>query len=155
MKTLEIGDQVPSFEGVDQNDEKVSSSDFSGGKWAVYFYPKDNTPGCTAQACSLRDGYAELLKNGIKVLGVSADSVKSHDKFSTKFTLPFPLLSDESKEVIHAFGVWGPKKFMGREYEGIHRITFVMDESGKVLHVIQKPITKDHANEILQLLNLK
>lgn len=155
MKTLEIGDQVPSFEGVDQNDEKVSSSDFSGGKWAVYFYPKDNTPGCTAQACSLRDGYAELLKNGIKVLGVSADSVKSHDKFSTKFTLPFPLLSDESKEVIHAFGVWGPKKFMGREYEGIHRITFVMDESGKVLHVIQKPKTKDHANEILQLLNLK
>ena len=155
MKTLEIGDRVPSFEGVDQNDEKVSSSDFSGGKWAVYFYPKDNTPGCTAQACSLRDGYAELLKNGIKVLGVSADSVKSHDKFSTKFTLPFPLLSDESKEVIHAFGVWGPKKFMGREYEGIHRITFVMDESGKVLHVIQKPKTKDHANEILQLLNLK
>mgnify|MGYP006138953445 FL=1 len=155
MKTLEIGDQVPSFEGVDQNDEKVSSSDFSGGKWAVYFYPKDNTPGCTAQACSLRDGYAELLKNGIKVLGVSADSVKSHDKFSTKFTLPFPLLSDVSKEVIHAFGVWGPKKFMGREYEGIHRITFVMDESGKVLHVIQKPKTKDHANEILQLLNLK
>ena len=155
MKTLEIGDQVPSFEGVDQNDEKVSSSDFSGGKWAVYFYPKDNTPGCTAQACSLRDGYAELLRNGIKVLGVSADSVKSHDKFSTKFTLPFPLLSDESKEVIHAFGVWGPKKFMGREYEGIHRITFVMDESGKVLHVIQKPKTKDHANEILQLLNLK
>ena len=155
MKTLEIGDQVPSFEGVDQNDKKVSSSDFSGGKWAVYFYPKDNTPGCTAQACSLRDGYAELLRNGIKVLGVSADSVKSHDKFSTKFTLPFSLLSDESKEVINAFGVWGPKKFMGREYEGIHRITFVMDESGKVLHVIQKPKTKDHANEILQLLNLK
>ena len=155
MKTLEIGDQVPEFIGVNQHDQKIASLDFIGSKWAVYFYPKDNTPGCTAQACSLRDGNAELLKNGIKVLGVSADSVKSHDKFSTKFTLPFPLLSDESKEVINIFGVWGPKKFMGREYEGIHRVTFVMDEKSKVLHVIKKPKTKDHANEILQLLNLK
>ena len=149
MKTLEIGDQVPSFEGVDQNNEKVSSSDFSGGKWAVYFYPKDNTPGCTAQACSLRDGYAELLKNGIKVLGVSADSVKSHDKFSTKFTLPFPLLSDESKEVIHAFGVWGPKKFMGKEYEGVNRTTFVISENGHIDRIFDKVKTKDHTQQIL------
>ena len=155
MKTLKIGDQVPSFEGVDQNNAKISSSDFVGGKWVVYFYPKDNTPGCTAQACSLKEGYKELLANGIKVLGVSADSVKSHDKFSTKFSLPFPLLSDETKEVIHLFGVWGPKKFMGREYDGIHRISFLINEYNEVTHVIHKPKTKDHANEILKLLDLK
>ena len=120
----------------------------------IYFYPKDNTPGCTAQACSLRDGYDDLSKHGVKVLGVSADSVKSHDKFASKFTLPFPLLADESKDVINKFGVWGPKKFMGREYEGIHRVSFVMNEEGIVTHVIQKPKTKDHANEVLGLLNL-
>ncbi len=155
MKTLKIGDQVPSFEGVDQNNAKISSSDFVGSKWVVYFYPKDNTPGCTAQACSLKEGYKELLANGIKVIGVSADSVKSHDKFSTKFSLPFPLLSDETKEVINFFGVWGPKKFMGREYDGIHRISFVINEHNEVTHVIHKPKTKDHANEILKLLDLK
>ena len=111
METLRIGDTVPSFEGVDQNNTKVTTADFKGLKWVVYFYPKDNTPGCTAQACSLRDGYDALLSHGIKVLGVSADSVKSHDKFSSKFTLPFSLLADENKEVINLFGVWGPKKF--------------------------------------------
>jgi len=155
MEILKIGDQSPIFEGVDQNNEVVSSSDFSGTKWVIYFYPKDNTPGCTAQACSLRDGFDALSKNNIKVLGVSADNVKSHDKFATKFALPFPLLADEDKTVINKFGVWGPKKFMGREYEGIHRVSFVMDENGVVLHVVQKPKTKDHANEILGLLNLK
>ncbi|MDG1349881.1 MAG: thioredoxin-dependent thiol peroxidase [Crocinitomicaceae bacterium] len=154
METLRIGDTVPSFEGVDQNNTKVTTADFKGLKWVVYFYPKDNTPGCTAQACSLRDGYDALLSHGIKVLGVSADSVKSHDKFSSKFTLPFSLLADENKEVINLFGVWGPKKFMGREYEGIHRISFVIDEKGFVSHIIQKPKTKDHANEILNLLEL-
>tara|TARA_B100000524_G_scaffold55537_1_gene25835 strand:- start:29351 stop:29818 length:468 start_codon:yes stop_codon:yes gene_type:complete len=155
MKTLTIGEQAPSFEGVDQNNKKISSRDFVGSKWVVYFYPKDNTPGCTAQACSLKDGYDELLSKGIKVLGVSADSVKSHDKFASKFSLPFPLLSDESKEVINLFGVWGLKKFMGREYEGIHRITFVMNENNEITHVVHKPKTKDHANEILKLLDLK
>ena len=155
MKTLTIGEQAPSFEGVDQNNKKISSRDFVGSKWVVYFYPKDNTPGCTAQACSLKDGYDELVSMGIKVLGVSADSVKSHDKFASKFSLPFPLLSDESKEVINLFGVWGLKKFMGREYEGIHRITFVMNENNEITHVVHKPKTKDHANEILKLLDLK
>ena len=155
MKILNIGDQAPAFEGVDQNNKKISSRDFAGSKWVVYFYPKDNTPGCTAQACSLKDGYDELLQNGIKVLGVSADSVKSHDKFAAKFSLPFPLLSDESKEVINLFGVWGPKKFMGREYDGIHRITFLINEDNEVIHVVQKPKTKDHANEILKLIDLK
>lgn len=154
MKILEVGDTAPSFEGVNQNNEKISSDDYVGSKWVIYFYPKDNTPGCTAQACSLRDGYDALRNHGIKVLGVSADGVKSHDKFATKFDLPFALLADEDKEVINKFGVWGPKKFMGREYEGIHRVSFVIDEKGVITHVIQKPKTKDHANEILGLLNL-
>jgi len=155
MNLLNVGDKVPVFRGVDQNNAAVSSEDYAGGRWVIYFYPKDNTPGCTAQACSLRDGYDDLLTKGIKVIGVSADSVKSHDKFVVKFALPFPLLADEDKAVINSFGVWGPKKFMGREYEGIHRVSFVIDENGIVEHVIQKPKTKDHANEILQLLNLK
>ena len=154
MKILEVGDTAPSFEGVNQNNEKISSDDYVGSKWVIYFYPKDNTPGCTAQACSLRDGYDALRNHGIKVLGVSADGVKSHDKFASKFDLPFALLADEDKEVINKFGVWGPKKFMGREYEGIHRVSFVIDEKGVIIHVIQKPKTKDHANEILGLLNL-
>jgi peroxiredoxin Q/BCP len=154
MKILEVGEMAPSFEGVNQNNEKISSDDYVGSKWVIYFYPKDNTPGCTAQACSLRDGYDALRNHGIKVLGVSADGVKSHDKFASKFDLPFALLADEDKEVINKFGVWGPKKFMGREYEGIHRVSFVIDEKGVITHVIQKPKTKDHANEILGLLNL-
>ena len=154
MKILEVGETAPSFEGVNQNNEKISSDDYLGSKWVIYFYPKDNTPGCTAQACSLRDGYDALRNHGIKVLGVSADGVKSHDKFASKFDLPFALLADEDKEVINQFGVWGPKKFMGREYEGIHRVSFVIDEKGVITHVIQKPKTKDHANEILGLLNL-
>lgn len=154
MKILEVGETAPSFEGVNQNNEKISSDDYVGSKWVIYFYPKDNTPGCTAQACSLRDGYDALRNHGIKVLGVSADGVKSHDKFASKFDLPFALLADEDKEVINKFGVWGPKKFMGKEYEGIHRVSFVIDEKGVIIHVIQKPKTKDHANEILGLLNL-
>ena len=154
MKILEVGETAPSFDGVNQNNEKISSDDYVGAKWVIYFYPKDNTPGCTAQACSLRDGYDALRNHGIKVLGVSADGVKSHDKFASKFDLPFGLLADEGKEVINKFGVWGPKKFMGREYEGIHRVSFVIDEKGVITHVIQKPKTKDHANEILGLLNL-
>ena len=154
MKILEVGETAPSFEGVNQNNEKISSDYYVGSKWVIYFYPKDNTPGCTAQACSLRDGYDALRNHGIKVLGVSADGVKSHDKFASKFDLPFALLADEDKEVINKFGVWGPKKFMGREYEGIHRVSFVIDEKGVITHVIQKPKTKDHANEILGLLNL-
>lgn len=154
MKILEVGDTAPSFEGLNQNNEKISSDDYVGSKWVIYFYPKDNTPGCTAQACSLRDGYDALRNHGIKVLGVSADGVKSHDKFASKFDLPFALLADEDKEVINKFGVWGPKKFMGREYEGIHRVSFVIDEKGVITHVIPKPKTKDHANEILGLLNL-
>ena len=151
---LKVNTVAPDFTLTDSNGIPHTLSDYQGQFVILYFYPKDNTPGCTAQACSLRDGYDDLNKHGVKVLGVSADSVKSHDKFASKFTLPFPLLSDESKEVINKFGVWGPKKFMGREYEGIHRVSFIMDEEGIVTHVIQKPKTKDHANEVLGLLNL-
>ena len=118
---------------------------------AVYFYPKDDTPGCTAQACSIRDGEVTLKKSGIQVIGVSADSVASHSKFSNKYSLSFPLISDPDKVVINAFGVWGTKKFMGRVYDGIHRKTFLFNAEGKLFRVIEKPDTKNHAQEIMDL----
>ena len=154
MPKNSVGKKIANFKLPATGDKTISPADLKGSKVVIYFYPKDNTPGCTAQACSLRDGYDALRNHGIKVLGVSADGVKSHDKFASKFDLPFALLADEDKEVINKFGVWGPKKFMGREYEGIHRVSFVIDEKGVITHVIQKPKTKDHANEILGLLNL-
>ncbi|MFM7565881.1 MAG: thioredoxin-dependent thiol peroxidase, partial [Flavobacteriales bacterium] len=117
----------------------------------VYFYPKDDTPGCTAQACSIRDGEVKLKKSGIQVIGVSADSVASHSKFSNKYSLSFPLISDPNKVVINAFGVWGTKKFMGRVYDGIHRKTFLFNAEGKLFSVIEKPDTKNHAQEIMDL----
>jgi len=119
-------------------------------KLVVFFYPKANTPGCTAEACDLRDHYTELKKAGYALLGVSADSVNKQRKFSEKFDFPFPLLADEEKEVINAFGVWGPKKFMGKEYDGIHRKTFIVDEEGKIARVIDKVNTKEHAAQILE-----
>jgi peroxiredoxin Q/BCP len=149
MKHLKIGDKAPNFEGIDQHGHNISSKDYAGKKTVIYFYPKDNTPGCTAQACSIRDNYDSLLKNGIQVIGVSADSVASHQKFVTKYDLPFPLLADEDKSIIEAFGVWGPKKFMGKEYDGIHRTTFLLDEESNVKGIIEKPNTKAHAEEIL------
>jgi peroxiredoxin Q/BCP len=149
MKHLKIGDKAPNFEGIDQHGHNISSMDYAGKKTVIYFYPKDNTPGCTTQACSIRDNYDSLLKNGIQVIGVSADSVASHQKFVTKYDLPFPLLADEDKSIIEAFGVWGPKKFMGKEYDGIHRTTFLLDEESNVKGIIEKPNTKAHAEEIL------
>jgi peroxiredoxin Q/BCP len=149
MKHLKIGDKAPNFEGIDQHGHNISSKDYAGKKTVIYFYPKDNTPGCTTQACSIRDNYDSLLKNGIQVIGVSADSVASHQKFVTKYDLPFPLLADEDKSIIEAFGVWGPKKFMGKEYDGIHRTTFLLDEESNVKGIIEKPNTKAHAEEIL------
>jgi peroxiredoxin Q/BCP len=149
MKHLKIGDKAPNFEGVDQHGNNISSKDYTGKKTVIYFYPKDNTPGCTAQACSIRDNYDSLLKNGIQVIGISADSVVSHQKFVTKYDLPFPLIADEDKSIIEAFGVWGPKKFMGKEYDGIHRTTFLLDEEAIVKGIIEKPNTKAHAEEIL------
>ena len=149
MNTLKVGDTVPAFSAKDQDGNTINLSDYSGKKLVVFFYPKANTPGCTAQACNLRDNYAELQEDGYKLLGVSADSQKRQTNFRDKYKFPFPLLADEEKEVINAFGVWGPKKFMGREYDGIHRITFILDENGLVERVIDKVKTKQHADQIL------
>lgn len=149
MEILKVGDKVPDFTGIDQNGMPISSKDFEGKEWIIFFYPKANTPGCTAQACNLRDNYKELQNSGYAILGVSADSEKRQKKFSEKYQFPFPLLADEDKEVIHAFGVWGPKKFMGREFKGIHRKTFIIDEKGTIERIIDKVKTKDHAAQIL------
>ncbi len=151
MKQLRTGDKAPVFAGTDQNGKTISLNDFKGKKVAIYFYPKDNTPGCTVQACNLRDNYEVLMDKGIQVIGVSADSVASHQKFIDKFDLPFPLIADEDRKVIEQFGVWGPKKFMGKVYDGIHRTTFLIDEDQKIAGVIEKINTKDHANEILEI----
>lgn len=146
---LKPGDKAPDFSGKDQNGNSISLADFKGKKLAVYFYPKDNTPGCTTQACNLRDNYAELQKAGYNILGVSADGEKSHTKFIEKYELPFPLLADTNHEVIKAFGAWGLKKFMGKEYEGILRSTFVINEEGIIEKVIEKVETKNHAAQLL------
>jgi peroxiredoxin Q/BCP len=153
MTTLKVNDKAPNFAGLDQQGKTIQTADFEGKKYAVYFYPKDNTPGCTVQACNLRDNYDALAAAGISIIGVSMDSEVSHQKFISKFDLPFPLIADTDKKVIEAFQVWGPKKFMGKEYDGIHRTTFVMDENNVIQGIISKPKTKDHASEILEIFN--
>ncbi len=150
MSTLKPGDKAPAFSSKDQDGNTISLDSFKGSKLVIYFYPKDNTPGCTSQACDLRDNYEALLKNGYKVVGVSADSEQSHQKFITKYELPFPLIADTNKEVLKAFGVWGPKKFMGKTYDGIHRTTFVIDENGIITEVIEKVDTKNHTAQIIR-----
>lgn len=154
MEKIKTGDKAPDFKGKNQSGNEVSLADYAGRKLILYFYPKDMTPGCTDQACSLSDGFENLRKGGFEVLGVSADSQKKHKQFIDKYSLPFDLLADEDKVVVNAFGVWGKKKFMGREYDGIFRTTFVIGESGIVEHVIDKPDTKNHALEIENLYNL-
>jgi peroxiredoxin Q/BCP len=149
MNTLKVGDKVPSFTVNDHLGNLQSLEQYKGSKVVVFFYPKANTPGCTAEACDLRDHYAELTKAGYILLGVSADTEKAQKKFVDKFDFPFPLLADTEKEVIKAFGVWGLKKFMGKEYDGIHRMTFIIDEKGNVERVIDKVKTKEHAAQIL------
>lgn len=149
MDTLQEGDKAPDFKVNDQDGKSISSKDYKGKKWVVFFYPKASTPGCTAEACNLRDNFKELQQKGYELLGVSADTEKRQKNFKEKYQFPFPLLADENKEVINAFGVWGPKKFMGREFDGIHRKTFVMDETGTITRVIDKVKTKDHAAQIL------
>ncbi len=149
MKMLKVGDKVPQFVSKDQDGNSVSLADYKGKKLIVFFYPAANTPGCTAEACNLRDNYADLQAQGFHLLGVSADSQKKQASFRDKFEFPFPLLADEDHTVINAFGVWGPKKFMGRDYDGIHRTTFVIDGEGKVSSVIDKVNTKDHAAQLL------
>ena len=150
MTSLKIGDKVPAFSVSDDRGNIQSLEDYLGKKLVVFFYPKANTPGCTAEACDLRDHFKELQDAGYSLLGVSADSVKSQRNFSKKFDFPFPLIADQDKAVINAFGVWGLKKFMGKEYEGIYRKTFIIDEEGKVARVIDKVKTKEHASQILE-----
>jgi len=147
--TLQVGQKAPAFKGVDQNGNVISLADFKGKKIVLYFYPKDNTPGCTAQACNLRDNYDALIKKGYQVIGVSGDSVKSHKKFEEKFSLPFPLIADEDKIILEAYGVYGPKKFMGRSFLGIHRTTFLIDEKGVIKAIITKPDTKNQTQQVL------
>lgn len=151
---LKEGDKAPEFEAIDQKGKKIALKDLSGSKVILFFYPKDNTPGCTSEACNLRDNYDDLLEKGFKIIGVSADSLKSHQKFTEKFRLPFPLIPDTEKEIIRAYDVWGPKKFMGREYDGIHRTTFIISEDGNIEKVITKVKTKDHSDQILEELGL-
>ncbi|MBD0849731.1 thioredoxin-dependent thiol peroxidase [Maribacter arenosus] len=149
MKTLQVGDKVPDFTAKDEEGNTVKLSDYRGKKLIVFFYPKASTPGCTVEACNLRDNYGELQSQGYELLGVSADSQKRQANFKNKYEFPFPLLADEDHTVINTFGVWGPKKFMGREYDGIHRKSFVIDGEGVVIKVIDKVKTKDHAAQLL------
>jgi thioredoxin-dependent peroxiredoxin len=147
---LKVGDKVPDFKGVDQDGNAISYQDYAGEKLVVFFYPKASTPGCTAEACDLRDNENALKEQGYEIVGVSADSVKRQKNFADKNNLPFPLIADENHDVLNAFGVWGPKKFMGREFDGIHRTTFIIDEKGTITDVIEKVKTKEHAKQILE-----
>lgn len=151
MKHLKIGDQAPDFSSIDQEGRTINLQDYKGKKVVIYFYPKDNTPGCTAQACNIRDNYESILANDIVIFGVSADSEEKHQKFIEKFDLPFPLLADTDKNLLNAFGVWGEKKFMGKIYDGIHRTTFLLNENHVIVGIIEKPKTKDHTREILEV----
>ena len=150
MTKLQKGDKAPDFSGFDQDNKFHQLADYAGKKLVVFFYPKADTPGCTAEACDLRDNFERFQANNYALLGVSADSAKAQGKFKTKYNFPFPLIADEDKSVIEAFGVWGPKKFMGREYDGIHRTTFVINEEGIIDEVISDVKTKAHAAQILK-----
>jgi len=150
MTGLKEGDKAPDFKGVIENGSEVSLANYLGKKLVLYFYPKDNTPGCTAQACNLTENQEVLKSKGFEILGVSADSVKKHQNFISKYDLGFSLIADEEKEVIKAYQVWGPKKFMGKEYDGIHRTTFVINEQGNIERVFTKVKTKEHVNQILE-----
>ena len=149
MIILKKGDKAPNFSALDQDGNSHKLSDYAGKKLVVFFYPKANTPGCTAEACDLSNNYARFTANNYAILGVSADAAKAQLKFKEKFDFPFPLLADEDKAVIEAFGVWGTKKFMGKEYDGIHRTTFIIDEKGIIEEVITDVKTKEHAKQIL------
>lgn len=154
MKHLKEGDLIPAFTTVNENGETVSSEDLKGSKAILFFYPKDDSPGCTKEACSLRDNYKVFNKNGFKIFGISPDNEKKHRKFIDKYEFQYSLLADPEKEIINAFGIWGPKKFMGREIVGVHRTTFVVDEEGKIMKIIDKVKTKEHAQQLIDALEL-
>jgi thioredoxin-dependent peroxiredoxin len=147
---LQEGQKAPAFTGIDQDGNKISLNDFKGQKLALFFYPEDDTPTCTIQACNLRDKYSLLTKNGFKVIGISPDDVKSHQKFREKFSLPFTLIADPDHNIINKYGVWGQKKLYGREYMGLHRTTFVMNEKGVISKIFLRPKNKAHAEEIVK-----
>ena len=149
MSKLNIGDKAPEINAVDQNGNQITLDQYKGKKVVLYFYPKDMTPGCTAQSCNLSDNYTLLQKNGYDVIGVSCDSIKRHQKFIEKHSLPFNLVSDEDQKVVKDYGVWQLKKFMGREYMGIVRTTFLIDENGMIEDIIEKVNTKEHITQIL------
>lgn len=150
MSTLHEGSKAPDFTAKDQNGETISLKDYSGKKVVLYFYPKDDTPGCTAQACNLRDNYQELLDKGFVVLGVSTDSTASHKKFENKYKLPFPLVADEDQKIVNDYGVWGEKTFMGKKYMGTVRTTFLIDENGYIKKIIAKPDTQNQTQQVLE-----
>ncbi|VAV82692.1 Thiol peroxidase, Bcp-type [hydrothermal vent metagenome] len=149
MTTLKIGDKAPNFKSKDQDGNTISLTDYKGKKLVLFFYPKASTPGCTMEACNLRDNYERFQSLGYEILGVSADSEKRQTNFRNKYNFPYPLLADEDKAVINAYKVWGPKKFMGRTYDGIHRTTFVIDENGIIEQIVTKVKTKAHSEQLL------
>ncbi len=154
MEELKEGINAPDFKGINQDEKIIKLSDFKGKKIVLYFYPKDNTSGCTAEACNLSENYNDFLKKGFEVIGVSPDSVKSHKKFIEKHKLPFNLISDEDKKILTAYGVWGEKKMYGRTYMGVIRTTFIIDENGKIEKIIKKVKTKEHSQQIFNELKL-
>jgi len=154
MAQLEAGAAAPQFTGKDQEGNQISLQDFKGKKLILYFYPKDDTPGCTAEACNLRDNYEDLISRGFAIVGVSPDNEKSHGKFRTKYNLPFSLIADPGTSIIRAYGAWGEKSMYGKKYEGVLRTTFVIDESGHILRIISKVNTGDHTQQILNELGI-
>ena len=155
MGYLNKGTEAPSFEGINQDGKTIRLKDFKGKKVILYFYPKDDTPGCTAEACNLRDNYQSWINKGFEVIGISPDSEKSHKKFKEKYNLPFNLLADPDKRILKAYGAWGTKKMYGRSYEGVLRTTYVIDEEGIIEEVLSKVDTRNHTSQILQELKLK
>lgn len=153
MTSLKVGDKAPEFKALNENEQTISLSDFTGKKVILYFYPKDMTPGCTAESCNLGENYQLLKDKGFEIIGVSPDPAKRHLKFIDKYDLPFSLIADEDRKVLESYNVWGPKKFMGKEYDGVHRTTFVIDENGIIEKIFLKVKTKDHTNQILESYN--
>ena len=154
MANLKVGDKAPQFSGVDQKGESISLDNYKGKKVILYFYPKDNTPGCTAEACNLRDNYSDLLDKGLDVIGVSPDSEKSHQKFIDKYDLPFRLISDPDKEILNLYNAWGEKKMYGKTYDGVLRKTYIISEDQSIEAIFDKVKTKDHTNQIFSELNI-
>ena len=155
MLHLKEGDKAPAFTGKDQNGNRISLSDYKGQKVVLYFYPEDDTPTCTIQACNLRDNYVLLRKAGFTILGVSPDDMAKHRKFEAKYSLPFTLLADPDHAIIDKYGVWGPKVLYGRHYDGIHRTTFIIDEKGIIRKIFLRPKNKQHAEEIIKAMEAK